>query len=418
MDNDDAMSICISPPAMLEAGVRAASNGKKMPADTGLFVVYQPIGEPVLDIILIHGLQGHSFKTWAGEVNPAGTSAAKVDAWEGTSWQSNSQGGSQSASTMKRFLSRMKSTERHSAVTVDEQTSQPFWPSDFLPNDCSEARIMVFGYNTVIQGSPSGVMAQETATKARDLRNPLPWRNVTKRDLGIMFQFALPRGHGLSQKLVGIVFIGSPHRGSWTANVGEIWRKLASFVLMDTNARILHSLCLKNSDPERCQDAFSALWLKYNFRVKTFQEGLPLKLPLRFGQSMMSKVVPDVSSCLGDTRERAEGLDGDHRPICRFSSCSDPNYQKLAAELIEIYDGIVHKVHVWPFDRTASQMTLQDTDPSPKTPIFNIAQKATLNFYAFPEMHFRRLSIDEPVQNTSWLRQVDSDETQLRTLAH
>ncbi|KAG7142826.1 hypothetical protein HYQ45_000919 [Verticillium longisporum] len=132
-------------------------------------------------------------------------------------------------------------------------------------------------------------MAQETATKARDLRNPLPWRNVTKRDLGIMFQFALPRGHGLSQKLVGIVFIGSPHRGSWTANVGEIWRKLASFVLMDTNARILHSLCLKNSDLERCQDAFSALWLKYNFRVKTFQEGLPLKLSLRFGQSMMSK---------------------------------------------------------------------------------------------------------------------------------
>lgn len=58
---------------MLEAGVRAASNGKKMPADTGLSVVYQPIDEPVIDIILIHGLQGHPFKTWAGEVNPAGT---------------------------------------------------------------------------------------------------------------------------------------------------------------------------------------------------------------------------------------------------------------------------------------------------------------------------------------------------------
>ncbi|PNH67051.1 hypothetical protein VD0002_g2535 [Verticillium dahliae] len=76
MDNDDAMSICISPPAMLEAGVRAASNGKKMP-NSGLSVVYQPIGEPVIDIILIHGLQGHPFKTWAGEVNPAGTFGGK-----------------------------------------------------------------------------------------------------------------------------------------------------------------------------------------------------------------------------------------------------------------------------------------------------------------------------------------------------
>ncbi|RXG43502.1 hypothetical protein VDGE_30061 [Verticillium dahliae] len=283
---------------------------------------------------------------------------------------------------MKRFLSRMKSTERHSAVTGYEQTSQPFWPSDFLPNDYSEARIMVFGYNTVIQD-----LLQELWRK-KPPRRPVIFVThslggiLLKETLALCSSSPYPAATDFLNNIVGIVFIGTPHRGSWTANVGEISRKLASFVLMDTNARILYSLCLKNSDLERCQDAFSALWLK-------------------FGQSMMSKVVPDVSSCLGDTRERAEVLDGDHRPICGFSSCSDPNYQNLAAELIEIYDGIVHKVHVWPFDRTASQMTPQDTDPSPKTPIFNIAQKATLNFYAFPEMHFRRLSIDEPVQNTS-----------------
>ncbi|EGY16216.1 uncharacterized protein VDAG_07380 [Verticillium dahliae VdLs.17] len=98
---------------------------------------------------------------------------------------------------------------------------------------------MVFGYNTVI-------------TLALCSSSPYPAATEFLNDI------------------VGIVFIGSPHRGSWTANVGEISRKLASFVLMDTNARILRSLCLKNSDLERCQDAFSALWLKYNFRVKTF----------------------------------------------------------------------------------------------------------------------------------------------------
>ncbi len=110
---------------------------------------------------------------------------------------------------------------------------------------------------------------------------------------------------------------------------------------MDTNARILDSLSLKNSDLERCQDVFSSLWLKHNFRVKTFQEGLPLKLPFRLGQSRMSKVVPDTSSCLGDSRERAETLDGDHREMCRFANGQDPNFMKVGAELHTVYSTIL-----------------------------------------------------------------------------
>ena len=84
--------------------------------------------------------------------------------------------------------------------------------------------------------------------------------------------------------------MGTPHRGSAAAGIGEIARKAASVLLMDTNSRILDSLALKNSDLKRCQEVFSSLWLKHNFSVKTFQEGLPLKLPIRLGQSRMSKV--------------------------------------------------------------------------------------------------------------------------------
>lgn len=135
----------------------------------------------------------------------------------------------------------------------------------------------------------------------------------------------------------GVVFLGTPHRGSSAAGIGEIARKTASALLMDTNARLLDSLSLKNSDLERCQDIFSSLWLKYGFQVKTFQEGLPLKLGIRLGQSKMVKVVPDISSCLGDSRERAETLDADHRSMCRFSSAQDPNFRKVTAELHAVY---------------------------------------------------------------------------------
>jgi len=74
-----------------------------------------------------------------------------------------------------------------------------------------------------------------------------------------------------------IVFLGTPHRGSKDlASVGEMARKVASAVLMDTNSAMLDALGLKNSDLERCQDSFSRLWTLHGFQVKTFQEGFPV----------------------------------------------------------------------------------------------------------------------------------------------
>lgn len=86
------------------------------------------------------------------------------------------------------------------------------------------------------------------------------------------------------------MFLGTPHRGSKAASVGEVARKAANLLLMDTNSRILDSLSLRNDDLQRCQYVFSSLWSKYNFQVKTFQENLPLKIPTRLGQSKMVKV--------------------------------------------------------------------------------------------------------------------------------
>lgn len=74
-----------------------------------------------------------------------------------------------------------------------------------------------------------------------------------------------------------IVFLGTPHRGSKDlAGVGEMARKVASAILMDTNSAMLDALGLKNSDLERCQDSFSRLWTLHGFQIKTFQEGFPV----------------------------------------------------------------------------------------------------------------------------------------------
>jgi hypothetical protein len=89
---------------------------------------------------------------------------------------------------------------------------------------------------------------------------------------------------------IGVIFLGTPHRGSSAARLGEVVRKAASLLRVDTNPLVLESLSLRNSDLERSHEVFMSLWHKYDFEVKTFQEGLPLKVPLKLGTSKSKKV--------------------------------------------------------------------------------------------------------------------------------
>lgn len=78
-----------------------------------------------------------------------------------------------------------------------------------------------------------------------------------------------------------VIFLGTPHRGSSVASLGAVARKAASFLLLDTNSSIVNSLALKDADLSRCQDAFSSLWAKHDFQVKSFQEASEFKFKFK-----------------------------------------------------------------------------------------------------------------------------------------
>lgn len=70
------------------------------------------------------------------------------------------------------------------------------------------------------------------------------------------------------------MFFATPHKGSpGLASIGEVARKAASAVLMDTNPALLDALGLQTTDIQRCQESFNRIWRKYDFQVKTFSEG-------------------------------------------------------------------------------------------------------------------------------------------------
>lgn len=50
-----------------------------------------------------------------------------------------------------------------------------------------------------------------------------------------------------------------------------------------------------------------------------------------------------MSSCIGDSRERAETLNGNHKTISRFKDANDPNFKKVAGELRRVYSSLLSK---------------------------------------------------------------------------
>lgn len=144
---------------------------------------------------------------------------------------------------------------------------------------------------------------------------------------------------GIVKSTAAIIFLGTPHRGSPEfAAVGETARALLHILSFQTTAAILNALACKTTDLERAYDAFSRLWQKYDFRVKTFQEGFSLT---KIGLGILGhKVVPDSSSIIGDHREQAETLQANHMGICRFKAFNDVNYIKVSAAIQSYYRDI------------------------------------------------------------------------------
>ncbi|KAG4272836.1 hypothetical protein FPRO04_14614 [Fusarium proliferatum] len=111
---------------------------------TGLSVVYEPPNdEPVVDIIMVHGLKGHPYKTW--RFMPS-EKAEKSSA--------HSDSGVLKSKSSKRLEFRNSFKIWMKGSTTVE--SSVFWPADLLPQVCKRARILTFGYDTKVTKYTSG----------------------------------------------------------------------------------------------------------------------------------------------------------------------------------------------------------------------------------------------------------------------
>ncbi|KAH8747004.1 ankyrin repeat protein [Hyaloscypha finlandica] len=257
----------------------------------GLFIFSdQPeSNKDAIDIVAIHGLNGHYMKTW----------------------QSTTSSG-----------------------------DGVLWLRDILPHQIPQARIMSYGYDSSVVFSKS---TEDISTFADGLLEDLVSRRqgqVEQRPIifichslgGIVAKKAIIRAHEKSlyqttlDAIKGIAFFGTPHRGSALAD----WSTLASNILraasFGVNTQTQLSKDLKKNSKVLQEISKSFVERAKDLQLVSFYETEKMDF-------MNCRVVEEESAVLGFPDEVAIPIKGDHRTICRFEAHDEQKYRKVWTNL-------------------------------------------------------------------------------------
>jgi hypothetical protein len=253
--------------------------------------------------VFVHGLQGHPRRTWTW--SPPSASSKKPGRIVLPSSAGSKGDRTQKSNPFHRLRSFQKRKDSEEIIesrgsdNVEEDgtgISEPkeiFWPEDLLKVDFPKARIMTFGYDSIITQGYKAANQSSIFSHAKNLLFELEQerRKAPNRDLifiahslgGILTKEVLRRSHTDPDIVVrkifdcttGVFFFGTPHRGSkdW-ASFGKGVASIAGGLLgMDANTDIISAL-VSGHELECSQEDFIAQWREHRERltVRTFQE--------------------------------------------------------------------------------------------------------------------------------------------------
>ncbi|KAL8949253.1 MAG: hypothetical protein Q9222_004627 [Ikaeria aurantiellina] len=216
--------------------------------------------------------------------------------------------------------------------------SDTLWLRDFLPSDVHGARIFTFGYEADVA---FGKSIADIKDHAMDLLGSLidvrEEQNEISRPIifiahslgGIVAKQALAwarvesRYQQIKDHTLGIVFFGTPHRGSDFANYGQILAKVVNGVMRHPDSTLVKALQTNSNELLRLASEFRFLVPKY--QILTLYETKPTK-----GSSC---IVEKHSALLDTVEEDSQPVNADHNLMCKFGSRDDNTYRKLVARL-------------------------------------------------------------------------------------
>ncbi|KAF4981698.1 hypothetical protein FDECE_17641 [Fusarium decemcellulare] len=251
----------------------------------------------LIDIVAIHGLGGHPFKTWT------------------------------------------------------EKEGRHLWLRDSLPAHIPEARIMTFGYDsTIVFGKSRSQIhdyALDLASRLEMLRQRPQERDrplifICHSLGGVVFkeflvQVTLNKDtfEHLAQSVSGVIFLGCPHRGSRVASHARLLSRIVNAATLGAGTRSDLIKMLQVSSTELEAVSRHAMYPLKSLIIVSFYEQQPTGL---------SMVVEPFSAILGLPNERAIPVNTDHRGLAHVSPRKPQQYLPVWSSVKELAEGCLMPV--------------------------------------------------------------------------
>jgi hypothetical protein len=138
----------------------------------------------------------------------------------------------------------------------------------------------------------------------------------------------------------GIVFLGTPHRGSGMTSLPKLVALVVQAALQNANDSLIRDLERDSQTLDRMREGFSQILHRRTFVIWSFVEELPVagigKVYPAYAQRevtsyliLVEQVVDGESAIIGDPYENRGTIYGDHFGMAKFSSRGDSEYRKV-----------------------------------------------------------------------------------------
>ncbi|TEA19033.1 Protein SERAC1 [Colletotrichum sidae] len=314
----------------------------------GLFDVAPDSDSPDLDIVFVHGLQGHPFDTWT--VKPAIQPHKKNEKdrncfgrlFKGKRAEGKDAEHSATASDHTTPGSDQHPQQETGGDSTNSAASAPrpsgcFWPRDLLKKDFPTARILTYGYDSSVSHFFEGpANVSNIYDHARDLLQRLAGERVDcenrrlifiAHSLGGLVVKAALRDSQLASETkkdlrnvhastIAVLFFGTPHRGSEWVNAGKMAQNFAKAFGFSTTSMNLDLLNKSSPTLERIRDEFTELLDSSNLEITSYQEK---KGYARTSFGGLDDLIVDPSSSAIDHKlERRYPINANHVDMCKF----------------------------------------------------------------------------------------------------
>ncbi|KAH7211539.1 hypothetical protein DER44DRAFT_742116 [Fusarium oxysporum] len=185
---------------------------------------------------------------------------------------------------------------------------------------------MTYGYDSVIfkllHGANFSIITSEGTSLLNALNESFLKASEAVADL-----------RAIVDSTFSLIFFGTPHRGSSTAEFGQTVAEIVSnLTLTRYNANILGNLKQNTEILTKLRSDFESylthIAQRNRFEFTTFQKNRGISSI----KGLSGKVVTDDSSELGQ-HDRKYHIEKNHMDMCKFFGASDPEYDKVAGEI-------------------------------------------------------------------------------------